>query len=47
VPIAAAAMILWLLSTLALREMLATLVFVTFTALVYYARYTRMKPLNA
>jgi len=47
VPIAATAMILWLLSTLALREMIATLAFVMITALIYYARSTRMKLLDA
>jgi hypothetical protein len=36
-------LILWLLSTLALREMLATLAFVIITALVYYARDAKMK----
>ena len=40
VPIAAAAIILWLLSTLALREMLATLAFVVVAGLAYYARDT-------
>ncbi len=43
VPIAASVLILWLLSTLALREMLATLAFVIITALVYYARDAKMK----
>jgi APA family basic amino acid/polyamine antiporter len=42
VPIAAAAIILWLLSTLALREMIATLAFVVVAALVYYARHARL-----
>jgi basic amino acid/polyamine antiporter, APA family len=38
VPIAAAAIILWLLSTLAMREMIATLSFVLIAALIYGAR---------
>ncbi len=46
VPIAAAAIIVWLLSTLAPREMIATAVFVGVTALVYAARQwmTRAEP---
>lgn len=45
VPIAAVAIILWLLTTLALREMVATLVFVIVAALLYYGRslYVRRK----
>jgi len=43
VPIATAAMILWLLSTLAVREMIATLSFVIIATLIYYARYAKMK----
>jgi basic amino acid/polyamine antiporter, APA family len=43
VPVAAAAIILWLLSTLAMREMIATLSFVVIAALIYYARYAKMK----
>jgi amino acid transporter len=43
VPVAAAAMILWLLSTLALREMIATLSFVAVAALIYYVRDTKTK----
>jgi amino acid transporter len=39
VPIAAVAIILWLLSTLALREMIATLAFVAVAALIYCARH--------
>ena len=38
VPIAAAAIILWLLSTLAVREMIATLAFVAAAGLIYYCR---------
>jgi APA family basic amino acid/polyamine antiporter len=46
VPVAAAAIIVWLLSTLAIREMIATLAFVTVTALVYAIRQfmARTKP---
>ncbi len=36
VPVAAAAIILWLLSTLAWREMVATLSFVIIAALIYW-----------
>lgn len=43
VPIAATAIIVWLLSTLALREMLVTLAFVAVTATIYYARYALVK----
>lgn len=46
VPIAASVMILWLLSTLALREMIATLSFVAAAALIYYVRYTRQRQDN-
>ena len=42
VPIAAAAIILWVLSTLAVREMIATLSFVAIAAVIYYARYAKM-----
>jgi APA family basic amino acid/polyamine antiporter len=38
VPVAAAVLILWLLSTLAMREMIATAAFVAISALIYYAR---------
>jgi amino acid transporter len=38
VPIAAAAIILWLLGTLAIAEMIATLSFVVVAALIYYGR---------
>jgi basic amino acid/polyamine antiporter, APA family len=38
VPIAAAVLILWLLSTLAMREMIATASFVAVAAIIYYAR---------
>ena len=44
VPIAAAAIILWLLSTLAIREMVATLAFVVITALVYTVRQMVARP---
>ncbi len=40
VPIAAVAIIVWLLSTLARNEMIATLIFVMVVALVYYARHS-------
>lgn len=43
VPIAAAAIIVWLLSALAVREMIATLSFVIVAALCYYARYATAK----
>jgi APA family basic amino acid/polyamine antiporter len=43
VPIAAAAIIIWLLSTLAWREMVATAVFVAACAVVYAARHARRK----
>jgi hypothetical protein len=36
-------MILWLLSTLAVREMIATLSLVVIAALIYYVRDTKMK----
>jgi APA family basic amino acid/polyamine antiporter len=39
VPVAAAAIIIWLLSTLARNEMIATAVFVAVVALAYYARH--------
>jgi basic amino acid/polyamine antiporter, APA family len=42
VPIAASALILWLLSTLALREMIAALSFVVIATLIYYVRYVKM-----
>jgi basic amino acid/polyamine antiporter, APA family len=44
VPIAAAAIILWLLTTLALREMIATLSFVFVAGLIYAARHAMTKP---
>jgi hypothetical protein len=44
VPIAAAAIILWLLTTLAMREMVATLVFVLVAGIVYTLRHTMAKP---
>jgi basic amino acid/polyamine antiporter, APA family len=46
VPVAAAVIIVWLLSTLAMREMIATLAFVIVTGLIYGARYAlaRVKP---
>jgi hypothetical protein len=43
VPLAAAAIIVWLPGTLAVRAMIATLVFVVVTALVYGARQLRRK----
>lgn len=43
VPIAAATIILWLLSTLAAREMIATLSFLVIAAVIYYVRYAKMK----
>ncbi len=47
VPVAATAIILWLLSTLAVREMIATFSFVVVAALIYYARYVKMKSSDA
>jgi APA family basic amino acid/polyamine antiporter len=44
VPLAAAAMILWLLSTLAWREIVTMLVFVTIAALIYGIRHLTRKP---
>jgi basic amino acid/polyamine antiporter, APA family len=44
VPVAAATIIVWLLSTLAVREMIATLIFVAVVAAAYYARHTLKKP---
>jgi amino acid transporter len=44
VPIAAAAIIVWLLSTLAFREMLATLAFVIVTAAIFFARQRLTRP---
>ncbi len=41
VPIAAAVIIVWLLSTLAFKEMVATAVFVGIAALVFYVRHTQ------
>lgn len=46
VPIAAATIIVWLLSTLPVREMIATLCFVIVAALCYYARYAMAKTLK-
>jgi amino acid transporter len=43
VPVATATVIVWLLSTLAVREMLATLSFVIVAAAFYYARYATTK----
>ena len=43
VPIAASVMILWLLSTLAMREMIATLSFVAVVGLIYYVRFARKR----
>ena len=43
VPMAAATIIVWLLSTLAVREMIATLCFVVVAALCYYARHATAK----
>ncbi len=43
VPIVAAAIIVWLLSTLAVREMIATLVFVVVAATIYGARHLMAK----
>ena len=47
VPIAAAAMILWLLSTLAMREMIAISSFMTIAALIYYLHYAKLKAQQA
>ena len=43
VPLAAAVIIIWLLSTLALKEMIATFVFVTVATLIFYFRHNMMK----
>ena len=47
VPIAAAAMNLSLLSTLAMREIIAISSFMTIAALIYYLRYAKLKAQQA
>lgn len=43
VPVAGAAMCLWLLSTLAMREIIATLAFIVIATLIYSMRYAKTR----